>query len=427
MTPEQICSTYRPWEIIVRRWMATWLDLLFLGGTIASLSAVASHQPAVVGSASLALLVLYYPVTEGLKGQTLGKLLCGLRVVDAKGGLPGIGKATVRTFLRLFEINPVLMGGMPAAWSVYGSPARQRLGDKSAGTYVLKTEDLTLLNPATAPGVPAIQEFSLPLGLGPAAPFNAQVAGPGFRSSGRLPTRNRIWPLPGALLTTAATAGLILAGIAASQAEKKVKPVTLTCAAFLASPPKEGWYRVTGCYYSINDLRYETEPVDEDDTNTPAAGEAKKTKIGNIYVPVFASRENGGKKTPLLVHVADEHTRKLLEQMLQIDNDGKQIDRWVEAHGEELLARREITGTVDEKPLLSDSLREELEGKQSRLSQPYRVLKAGGEPSGWVSVSAFAGALLLGLLSAIFWLLTLIALADTGGPRTPLPGYDVHR
>ena len=48
----------------------------------------------------------------------------------------------MRTLLRLFEVNPLLLGGIPAAIAVLCSKNRQRLGDMLAGTYVIRTKDL---------------------------------------------------------------------------------------------------------------------------------------------------------------------------------------------------------------------------------------------------------------------------------------------
>src|SRR5262249_31409832 len=140
----------------------------------------------------LLLIVLYYPLLEGLFGKTLGKLLCGLKVVDARGAAPGIGKAVVRTLVRFFEINPLMMGGLPAGIAVLASKKRQRLGDMAAGTFVLKTEDLPFLN---APPHPPPGEFLLP---GMAAPVPGYGDAPDARPAYPMrlrppPSRNTTW------------------------------------------------------------------------------------------------------------------------------------------------------------------------------------------------------------------------------------------
>jgi uncharacterized RDD family membrane protein YckC len=45
----------------------------------------------------------------------------------------------------LVEVNPILLGGLPAAAVVALSPTRQRLGDLVAGTYVLTAADAARL------------------------------------------------------------------------------------------------------------------------------------------------------------------------------------------------------------------------------------------------------------------------------------------
>jgi uncharacterized RDD family membrane protein YckC len=97
-------------------------------------------------------IVLYFPLTEGLLGWSVGKLVTKTRVVRADGSLPGVGKAAIRTVLRLIEVNPLLLGGLPAAIAVVSSEKRQRLGDMVAQTYVLKTSDVIALSvPTTTP------------------------------------------------------------------------------------------------------------------------------------------------------------------------------------------------------------------------------------------------------------------------------------
>src|SRR5687767_12232612 len=47
---------------------------------------------------------LYYGITEGMSGQTLGKRLLGITVVKANGGgKPGAGAIVVRTILRIVD------------------------------------------------------------------------------------------------------------------------------------------------------------------------------------------------------------------------------------------------------------------------------------------------------------------------------------
>lgn len=54
--------------------------------------------------------LLYYAIAEGLWGSALGKSICGLRVVDANGHVPGIPRALLRVSIYLFPgILPSLL------------------------------------------------------------------------------------------------------------------------------------------------------------------------------------------------------------------------------------------------------------------------------------------------------------------------------
>jgi uncharacterized RDD family membrane protein YckC len=63
-------------------------------------------------------------------------------VVDKAGKRPGLGRATVRTLLRLVEVNPFLIGGLPAGLVAANTKAHQRIGDLLAGTYVVPLKEL---------------------------------------------------------------------------------------------------------------------------------------------------------------------------------------------------------------------------------------------------------------------------------------------
>lgn len=151
-TPEDVARRYDS-SIVVRRWAATLVDyLLLLLGALA----FTAPLPERFQSPALALLGLvalaYFPVLEHLFGRTLGKLAFRLRVVDAAGGLPSLTQTLLRTLLRIVEVNPVLLGGIPAGIIVLSTKAHQRLGDIVAGTFVLRAEDLAYLRPSPLPG-----------------------------------------------------------------------------------------------------------------------------------------------------------------------------------------------------------------------------------------------------------------------------------
>jgi len=89
------------------------------------------------------IVVALYSVQEALFGATWGKLVAGLRVVDAEGGLrPTISMVVVRNVVRVVEYYPILyLVGSVAALT---SPRRQRLGDRLAGTLVVSAASAPL-------------------------------------------------------------------------------------------------------------------------------------------------------------------------------------------------------------------------------------------------------------------------------------------
>ena len=83
------------------------------------------------------LVIGYYVLLEGYLGQTVGKMVVGIRVVsEATGATPGIGPAAIRTVLRLVD---GLFSYLVAFVTVLASAKRQRLGDMAAHTLVIRT------------------------------------------------------------------------------------------------------------------------------------------------------------------------------------------------------------------------------------------------------------------------------------------------
>jgi uncharacterized RDD family membrane protein YckC len=95
----------------------------------------------VITLVEFAIWFVYGALLEGFwNGQTIGKRLMHLRVID-RSGLPlRIEQAWVRNLMRVFDALPFayLVGGI----SVLGSPLMQRFGDRVAGTLVLRETPL---------------------------------------------------------------------------------------------------------------------------------------------------------------------------------------------------------------------------------------------------------------------------------------------
>lgn len=135
---------------LFRRWLAAVIDLLIvtifivlvIGGAV---NATSERLRLVWGILATAFWFGYYFFTESRWGMTPAKMLLGLRVIDERGEPPSMGKSAIRTAMRLVEVNPFLLGALPAAISIFTSSSSQRIGDRIAGTYVLLKKDLEML------------------------------------------------------------------------------------------------------------------------------------------------------------------------------------------------------------------------------------------------------------------------------------------
>ncbi|GEM_PF-1326515 len=130
-------------SIIAARWLATIIDsVVLLMIFVVPILVLDRAMAEKVIWLSVALLVAYFPVMETRFGGSLGKLATGTRVVNIRGERPSGWQSIVRTLLRLIEVNPFLMGAIPAGLIVLCSSNRQRLGDMLARTYVLRRADI---------------------------------------------------------------------------------------------------------------------------------------------------------------------------------------------------------------------------------------------------------------------------------------------
>lgn len=412
MSPEEISSSYDGW-IVVRRWAASCLDLLFLAVLLVAPLAFGDRVFFIAAGVWALFLTAYYPVFEGLTGRTFGKLLCGLKVVDAAGGKPGVKRALLRTLVRLVEVNPFLLGGIPAGIAVMTSRKRQRLGDAAAGTFVLKTEDLPLLRPGSSAAAPAfggLGEFSLPGGPAAADPSPAPPRPPG---------KKVLWGLPGALFTTLVSVVLVPVSFREFAEVEKRQPTPISCAKFLADPPKQGWYRVTGCELDLAGGFFQTttsldttesEDASSDEASSEGTSETELEPIEEVIVPVYATREHGEQKTPLVLVTEDEGFRKIVEEMRKLHGkDQATIDQWVEENRERLLYTRDVTGNVRPAERISEAVREAMDGDETTyLADRYVVLAEGGADWDLRPFAKFLVGIAAGLITGLFWLLLVL-------------------
>lgn len=86
------------------------------------------------------IYLAYFVIMEALWSRTLGKLFQGLVVRKLDGRRCDWKAALIRSVLRIVEVNPLLLGGLPAGLVIIASERKQRIGDILAGTLVVSTE-----------------------------------------------------------------------------------------------------------------------------------------------------------------------------------------------------------------------------------------------------------------------------------------------
>ena len=133
-------------HVTVRRVLAIIADGLLLGVLFSAISVLA--RMAGIGEADaplfagytwaggfFVLAMAYYALLEGYRGQTVGKMLFGIKVVREEGGVPGFKAALIRSLLRVVD---GLFGYLVGFVAVLASEKNQRLGDMAARTLVVR-------------------------------------------------------------------------------------------------------------------------------------------------------------------------------------------------------------------------------------------------------------------------------------------------
>lgn len=134
----------------VTRFLAWWVDLFCLLALLLFMSFVMSLLGLLTGNFAAAVGTLgYFVISIGYgiacewawRGQTVGKRLLRLRVVDAEGMRLQFNQVVVRNLLRFVDTLPIfyVVGGV-ACWL---SPKCQRLGDLAANTIVIRNPRVT--------------------------------------------------------------------------------------------------------------------------------------------------------------------------------------------------------------------------------------------------------------------------------------------
>ncbi len=107
--------------------------MLALGAAVV----VPEEYPALVVAIVIGVYLAYYLVSEGLFSTSPAKMVAGLAVVQFNGEPCTWRQSLIRTLFRVLEVNPLLLGGLPAAARIVLSRHRQRFGDRVASTIVV--------------------------------------------------------------------------------------------------------------------------------------------------------------------------------------------------------------------------------------------------------------------------------------------------
>lgn len=117
---------------------------------------------------------LAFAVLEGITGASPGKFLTGVRVVKENGQKPGVGSSLVRSVLMVVDGFP---WGLPMLTGlIVGSSGsrHQRVGDRVAATFVVKSKDAGRPIPAIVPVVTGVAAGGAqPWGAAPPPPPGA--------------------------------------------------------------------------------------------------------------------------------------------------------------------------------------------------------------------------------------------------------------
>jgi len=152
---EQAPHTEIAYASIPVRGVACAFDIIltfFLVSVVAGL-----QQPETTAAVVAGAHIAYAALSEAYWGRTLGKKLVGIVVVTPELEAIGLGRSALRNTIRLVDSIPMPVYVIGVV-SMLGSTRRQRLGDRLAGTVVLRESALLVPRATTLRQVPASRE-----------------------------------------------------------------------------------------------------------------------------------------------------------------------------------------------------------------------------------------------------------------------------
>lgn len=112
--------------------------LVLLAGSMRTRYVRLAVVAVVLGLLAWAVFVVWSScVRQGRTGQSLGKRVLGIRLVDAATGRPvGVGRAVLRQVAHLLDTLPFLLGYLWPVWDEW----RQTFADKVCSTLVVRAD-----------------------------------------------------------------------------------------------------------------------------------------------------------------------------------------------------------------------------------------------------------------------------------------------
>jgi uncharacterized RDD family membrane protein YckC len=149
LTPEGVIFSW-PLAGPVARFLAWGIDAAVLGAAsyfiqrvVGIAGLITADAAAAAGTIAFFVLQIGYGIALEWywRGQTIGKRVLQIRVLDAQGLRLHVSQIVIRNILRAVDSLPVLyvVGGLSCVWTRHA----QRLGDIAAGTVVIRHDSAT--------------------------------------------------------------------------------------------------------------------------------------------------------------------------------------------------------------------------------------------------------------------------------------------
>ena len=150
--------------LLALTWLVT-VSLVQFGVAFLKVASMGAAAAIILGPTA-AIYFLYHPLVElAMRGQTPGKRMAGVRVVNRLGGTPSSLAILVRNAFRLIDCLPAFYG-VGLVTTIF-SAQRVRLGDLAAGTLLVhdgETESMALAQLGSLSLNPTLDAGTLALG-----------------------------------------------------------------------------------------------------------------------------------------------------------------------------------------------------------------------------------------------------------------------